>query len=248
MFHLAAYSQSYNSAAETDLLPLQDDVLVIQNNHFLPQQDMQALFATGFGTNLTKARFTSPSLRQITTPFVRPIISALIGGSRNRVARYLRNPLFFRGLEEISCLVTQNAGIAQQITTLLALSTGAPAPAPAGPMYVMRGTGATAVVANKWSFVPITWNDLLPNGTYSVIGLSGFSANCQAIRLQFIGQAWRPGCLGQTVAGDIEDPIFQNGELGELGRFNTTTLPLVQFLANAADAVQEVYLYLVRVA
>lgn len=247
MFHLLAYSQSINSAAETDTLPVSDDIFVIQNNHFLPQQDMFGLWGTAFGTNLTRARLITPSMRQVTPPEIRPIVPALIGGSRNRVARWLRNPPLFRAVEEIELATTNNAGAAQQISGLLALAPSLPSPAVQGPMYVMRGTGTTTVTANKWTTCPITWSDILPNGTYAVVGLSGFSTNGQALRLIFIGQTWRPGALCQTVAGDIEDPLFQDGSLGEYGRFNTTTLPNVQFLCNGADTAQTVYLYLVRV-
>lgn len=247
MYHTLAYSQSINSAAETDTLPVSDDIFVIQNNHFLPQQDMVGLWATAFGTNITRARLITPSMRQVTPPEIRPLIPALIGGSRNKVARWLRNPPVFRAVEEIELATTNSAGVAQQITGLLSLAPSMPAPVPGGPLFVMRGTGTTTVSANKWTTCPITWSDILPNGTYAVIGLSGFSANGQALRLIFIGQNWRPGALAQTVAGDIEDEIFINGSFGELGRFNTTTLPNVQFLCNAADTAQTVFLYLVKV-
>lgn len=248
MFHLCAYTASYNALTETDLAALTDSVMLIQNGHFLPQVDMQGIFAVSMGTNLQRSRLSSPSMLLVTTPFIRPMINQLIGGTLLRVNRWARNPPVFRALEEIANLVTDNAGVAQRVTTLLGLGVGNPAVAPAGPSYVLRGTGATTLVANAWTYCPITWQNTLPNGTYSVIGMEANSANAQAARLTFYGQYFRPGCLATHASGDISDNLFIEGMLGEWGRFNTTTLPQIEFLANAADTTEEVYLYLVRVA
>jgi hypothetical protein len=246
MFHLLAYSASIAANTETDLTPVQDDIVPIQNGHFLPQSGMNVLFATGMATDISKLRIVTPTLRQVTTPFIRPLIPALIGGTLRFVDNYLRNPIYLQALEEVSLLGTQTGGGAEQTTALLAISPAPPAVSTAGAVYRMRGTGATTVTAHGWTTCPITWNDSLPAGVYSVIGLTAIGVTCQAARLIFQGQVWRPGVLGIHAVTDIEDSLMKDGRLGEFGRFTQTALPQVQFLCNAADTAQEVYLDIIR--
>lgn len=247
MFHLLAYSASLVTAVETDTLPVQDPVITIVNNHFMPQTPMYGVFGTSMGTNLLRSRIQTPTLLQVTTPFLRPINATLIGGSLHYVDSWLRNPIMFQQMEEIAILNLQNAGANQQITSLLAISPQMITPGPSGPLYRIRGTGTTTVVAHAWTQCPITWQNALPAGIYSVVGLEALSVTGQAARLIFQQQVMRPGCMATVNPGDISDPIFRNGVLGEWGRFTQTALPSVEMLCNAADTAQEVYLDIVRI-
>lgn len=247
MHHTFGYTLSYNSTAETDITALQDGILTIQNGHLLPQQQMQVWAATAYGTNNQRVRIQSASLLQVTTPFIRPLVGGLVGSSLKYSADYRRNPITLQPLEEVSVLATNNAGAGQRVTVGLHLGAGAPGPSPAGPILALRGTGTTTVTANVWTQCPITWQNNLPNGTYAVIGMEWLSATPQFGRLIFPGQNWRPGAPGVVNDTDISDPLFRLGLLGVWGTFNTTTLPVLEVLCNAADTAQEVYLDIVRI-
>lgn len=248
MLHLFANFASVVTATDTDLTPVQDAVQTIINGHFLPSRDIQVKWACPMGTNLQYARLITPSTRQITSPFLLPINAALVPVTRPYVVDYTQDPITLRGVEEVEILVNQTAGANQNITVVWAAEMSNTPPAPAGTVYTLRGTSATAVVANVWSQINMAWIDTLPQGVYAVIGLQHFSTNGQASRLIFKTQVERPGTLSLATQNLINNPLFRMGNLGEMGRFNTFTMPNVEVLANAADAAHVVYLDIVRIA
>lgn len=247
MHHLAAYSASIATGVETDLAAVQDGILTIQNNHFLPPQDMPIWFAAAMATNLQRARFSSGSLRIPTTPYIRPITQALIPNDPDRFANYQSNPLLAKGQEELQVLAFQNAAGAQRVTVPVAFGVTFQ-PMPIGNVFSMRGTSTTAAVANAWTQCAVTWQDTIAQGTYAIVGLEHQSANAQGARLVILNQYWRPGVLSTPGIGDRGDEYFRRGGMGEWGRFVSNYLPIPEVLCNAADAAHEFYLYFIRVA
>lgn len=247
MHHTAAFSASIATGVETDLTAVQDGILTIQNNHFLPPQDLQIWYAAAMATNIQRARFSSGSLRIPTTPYIRPITAALIPNDPVRFANYQTNPLTARAQEELQVLAFQNAAGAQRVTVPIGFGVNY-TPAPVGNIFSMRGTSITAAVANAWTQCAVTWQDTIAQGTYAVIGLDHQSANGQAARLIILNQYWRPGVISMPGIADRGDEYFRRGMLGEFGRFTANYLPIPEVLCNAADAAHEFYLYFIRVA
>jgi hypothetical protein len=66
-------------------------------------------------------------------------------------------------------------------------------------------------------------------------------------RLIFEDQIDRPGGIGSSAADLNNEPMFLKGGLGVWGRFNSNRMPNVEFLCNAADTAQEIYLDIIRV-
>jgi hypothetical protein len=247
MLHLMAYSRSTNATADLDMTPVQDDIMLIQNAHFLPQQDVRLVAAFANGTTLARARINTPSLRQISSPFIRPINLGNLPTTLPAVADYSHNPLLLKGLEEISVLTTQTAAGPTQVNVGLLVDTGSTPIAPQGQIITLRGTGTTTAVANTWTTCPITWADTLPAGNFAIVGLQSQGATAIMSRLIVNGQVERPGVVAQTLLGDNGFDGFRKGNLGAWGFFNSTRMPLVQYLCNAADVAQEVYLDLIRI-
>lgn len=241
-----AYSKSLDATADVDLTPVQDDIVLISNAHFLPQNDVQLKAAFVCGTTIARAKINTPSLRQITSPHIRPINLGNLPTTLPAVADYRDNPLLLKGLEEISVLATQTAAGPTQVNCGLLVDTGATPIMPMGNDFTMRGTGTTTLVANVWTSVPITWSDTLPAGNFAIVGLQVKGATAILARLVVNGQNERPGCVAQTLLGDNGHVMFRKGGLGVWGYFNSTRMPVVQILANAADTTQEVYLDLIR--
>lgn len=248
MHHTVAWRLSLSDATATDVTPVPDGIMAIQNGHFVPTVDYNLLYAYFGAATPNRARFISPSLRQISTPWIRPVNTDIVPGHRPGVADYSRNPLTVKGLEELQLEGMQTTGGAAVVVGLAGLARSPVAPAPAGNPIMMRGTGGTTVTAGAWTQVAMTWQDVLPSGRYAVVGLQGIGTTCVGVRLIFEDQVERPGALGCS-AEDLAPPdLFLNGNLGVYGRFDANRMPNVEFFCNAADTAQQVFLQFVRVS
>ena len=246
-FHTLAWYESIATATATDVQPVQDGIITIQNNHFFPQDDMDLLYAAPIGVNVTRSRFITPAFRQITTPYIRPLTAAAQAADQDKVADYTRNRLRFKGLEEIELEAYQDSGGAADFWGVAAV-TRSSTPAPAGDIWTMRGTNTNTVTAQAWTTVATTWQDTLPAGSYSAIGLQYIGATAIAARLIMEGEFWRPGVVAYGDVDEQQDPIFRMGNLGEFGRFSSNRMPTLEVICNAADTSGEVYMDFVRVS
>ncbi len=246
MHHTCAYFVALANVADTDVPAINDGVIALSNSHFLPQRDYDLLFAAANAVTLTRARIVSPTNRQISLPFIRPINAALLPTTDPNIADYRDMPFRVNALEELAVQATDSAAGPNNCTVVLGLGTQQQ-PIPRGNVFTFRGTGTTTVVANAWSLVTITWADILPAGIYAVVGMEAFGTTCIAARLTFDGQYERPGCIGSAAPANRSHFMFQKGGLGVWGSFRSTRMPIVEFLCNAADTAQEVYIDIVKI-
>lgn len=247
MHHTVAYRVSIADVTATDVTPVPDTLMAIQNGHFMPTVDYNLMYATYQALGATRARIITPSLRQVTTPWIRPTAVAIVQGVEAHVADYRANPLKLRGLEEVQFEALQTSGGAAVVVGLLGMTKTPFMPMPQGDVFTMRGTGTTTLTAGGWTLGTITWQDTLPAGLYACVGLEYFGTTALAARLVFEDQWERPGTVGAGLVSSQSHPMFRNGGLGVWGRFNANRMPTVEFLANAADTAEEVYLSFVRV-
>ncbi|HET6917655.1 MAG TPA: hypothetical protein VFH56_16330 [Acidimicrobiales bacterium] len=242
-----AWFISIGQTVDTDVTPVTDSVMLIQNSHFVPQSDLKCLWAAAMSTTLSRARFASPKTRQVTNPWIRPIIQGSVPPTNPNVRDWLDSGFQFKGLEEIQLLATSGLAMGNEnFTAIASLGVGIQ-PAPQGDYYPLRGTSTTAAVANKWSQITVTWQDTLPAGTYAVVGLEHQSANGQAARLIFQNQQYRPGAMSITSLANRQNHALTHRRMGVFGQFIQTAMPLVEVLANAADASHEIYMDIIRV-
>lgn len=246
--HTLAWAASITNNVETDLAPVVDDIVAISNAHFMFQRDKFVQWIIFMNVDADHAKIVTPSLRQITTPYIRPVEGNLTPGSRPAVADYRNNPLRLRQLEEIIMQVFQNGAGAAIGAVVAGVSDSTLSPAPAGDTYNLRGTATTAAVANTWTTLAMTWVDVLPMGTYLVIGGEHISATGKAFRLIFEEQSDRPGGVSMSDTENFTHQMFRNGGLGVWGRFNANRMPTIQVLCNTTDNAHEVYLDIIRIA
>lgn len=244
-FHLAAGFVGIANVANTNVPPIADGIMAISNNHWLPQRDYNIVFAHIGAVTLTRARIVSPTNRQITLPFLRPIQALLLPPTNPNVADYRDNPFRVNALEELSVEGTDSAAGPNNCTVLLGLQESYE-PTPRGNIFTLRGTSTTAAVANAWTQIAMTWDDALPAGEYSVVGMSAFATNQLGARLTFENQVVRPGSVGVVAEANRNHDMFLKGGLGQWGRFTSTRMPNVEVLNNGTDAVHTVYLDIVR--
>jgi len=247
MFHTSAYLAAATATVNFDSTAIVDGIMQIQNGHLVPQSDMLIVYAKLNGVTGLRGRITSPSIRQISPVHIRPIDAALLPATLTRPANWIKNPLRAKALEELAVEVTNSAAGPNNMYTTLGLALAPIGPIPNGDIFSMRGTGTTTVTASLWSQCAITWADTLPNGRYAVVGLNAFGTTAIAARLIFQDIPWRPGCVAGATDVVIQDEMFRNGGLGVWGSFNNYAMPNVEFLCNAADTAQVVYLDLIRI-
>jgi hypothetical protein len=246
MHHTCAFNSSIAASTLAVVTAVTDGILAIQNNNFIFEEPHRLLYAAAMSADLQRARVVTPKARQITTPWIRPIRSAAVPAAEPRIADYRQYAFMLREREEFSVEVFQNNAGAQEVTCIVGLDYGQTS-VPNADVYTMRGTSVTAAVADTWTTVAVTWQDSIPVGRYAVCGLEVQSANQRASRLILEGLFPRPGQVGVVAIGDRQHDIFRAGGLGVWGYFNSVRMPVVEVLANAADAAHEIYLSFVRV-
>lgn len=248
MHHTSAYTVAVGTTANTDVPAVADGIMAISNSHFLPQRDLDLIFASVQSATMQRARFNSPTNRQVTLPFIRPVRIGALAGAEPRVSDYRDNPFRVKGLEELAVEATSDIAMGtEQCSVIVGLcEPGRLGSAPKGDIFTMRGTSTTAAVARTWTAITMTWADTLSYGDFVVVGLEVIATNGIAARLTFDQQFFRPGCVGGVALSDRSHEMFRKGGLGLWGTFRATRFPIVEVYNNATDAVHTVYMDIVR--
>lgn len=247
MHHTCAYGATVASAAETDIAALADQVLVIQNGHFLPQRPMNILYAAYCALLVTYARLSSPTLALITPPYIRDVSLAVDFGNPQIVSDYTQDPLALAPLEELTLTAKNSAATSGLSLGILGLEWER-RPQPAGQVLTIRGTAAATLVINAWTQLgTITWQNQLPTGVYAIVGAEAFSAGGKAFRITCENQIPRPGGLATLLETNRTSPLFRMGALGEWGRFRNYAMPTFEMISASADTAEVVYMDLVKV-
>jgi len=247
MHHTIAWFENVAQDAEADIAPVTDGQWAISNGHFFPSINYLMLCAAFISEDSVRARIRTPSFRQITTPWLRPITGTLAPGSRPGIADYRRNPLVLRALEEIEFLAEQTAIGAADIYGVACVAKTPPIEMPSGDIFTLRGTSVGVAVADTGTKIPVPGQDTLPNGPSAFVGLVTQPKTAIASRLILEEQWERPGGVSINTLEDVESPIFIKGGLGIWGRFSSNRMPNLQVLAPAADAAHECYMDIIRV-
>ena len=249
--HLCGFYQSVDPAGVYVTIPaLADQGLFVSSNDLhVPELAQCLAIAAGVASGgQGNARLTSPSIRGVVRYFVEPVNGRndgnVVADAIQRVLDLRKDPLIFRPKEIINADIHSDPTAAARQWVLLWLSDAPPAEVNLQ-TWTVRAVGTTVLVAGAWTAGTITLDDSLPAGRFNVVGFRARSTTLVAARLVFPGSAWRPGALGCTAQNDFAHPMFRAGGLGVLGSFDLDTIPQVEYLANAADAAETVYLDIV---
>lgn len=256
--HLAAYTESQDSAALVNVAAVNDQVLTPSGGDGLViPGDYNAVHAVAaLGSDLTRAKLVAPSLD------VKRINFEIIPHERGADSFTLAAPKIMRPIgpvvldpgEVLTAQAAEDNAAADRSTVLVWLKKPGELPQmPAGDVRIVRWTGATALTANVWTDVPVTLDQDLPAGEYALVGIFARSATAQAVRAIIPGQIVRPGvpaiAAASEAAARFHNPLALRDFGGyEMGRFTNRQIPTLQFLATAADAAQDGEFYVIKTA
>lgn len=236
MFHLAGWTQSQDSAVLVPTAGLADQSIQVNGNDIIVPNDVNQLMAAyALGPNLTRASLQAPSLRAIFNQEVYGIDVNAVATDQLLLEWYGANAIQLAAGEPFEAWMAENNAAASRGTILVWLCDTPPSSLN-GDIRTIRVTSANAAVANAWTNITLAFNDVLPSGTYALMGMQLQSTNMQAFRCVFKGGMYRPGAIGQPAITTRQNQVFRHGGLGVWGTFENLTPPSVDVLCNGADA------------
>lgn len=246
MWHLAAFFVSIGQTALTDVPAVQDDILTIQNNHFLLGQNMAVAAAYAQSTTLNRARINSPTVRQINPSYIHPITRSTSPITDPNWQVFPPGFLSLLAQEEVQVEATSGLAMGNENCTVLLWLYSQLNPVTPGDVHWVRFTSTTTQVVNRWTTIAYTLETGLPPGEYAMVSSFLQSTTGIAHRWIFDNQYFRPGFLSNTALssrGVFEQYHFT---FGEMGRFRTFNLPRLQVMPDMADTAAEGYMAVIR--
>lgn len=248
MFHLLGYTQSQDSAVLINAAALADQSLQVNGNQIIVPNDLTNLiFMYALGPSATRAQLVSPSLRRMFNEEIFPIDLNAIATDQMLIDFLGQSPILLDPGEPLEGWMAEGAAGASRVTILAALADASPIPV-AGDIHTIRVTSTGVAVANAWTNVTLAFNDVLPSGTYALVGAAMQSANMQAFRFVFKGGMYRPGGIGSALISTRVADEFRNGMMGSWGEFENLTPPSMDVLCNGADSAFAGVLDLIQIA
>lgn len=257
MFTTVAYYQSVDPAGvDVKLSPVADQTVRISGSDLYVPALNQLMAAAGMvsttgGTGAV--RLVSPSTLRVSRIVVAPVQGA--AAAINLPADPHHICLWSAGLpdlatnEGLDAIVNTDPAAPQIHSVIVWLADQAPTPIAPAEIFTIRATSATALVAGAWTTVQaLTFDDALPVGRYSIVGMRAQSANMLAARIVAPGAPWRPGVLGCNTITHRESYSFRYGRVGEFVQFDEVTLFAVEALSGAADATQIYHFDVVKIS
>ena len=249
MFHLAAYSESQDTAGViVPCAAIADPSLTVSGDNIqVPDFAPNLLGAWATGITISRAQLQSPSLRRNVNYEIIPLSVGAVPVS-NEPLFYKRDfPIPLDGGEQMQAYVAETAAGAERETVLVWFSDGPIQPVN-GEVYSVRVTAAQTLTAFTWTNGSLTFDQALPVGRYAIVGAHFVSAGLMAFRFLLQGQTARPGGIGSQSAAAYATNVQRDGGLGSWGEFEHNTPPTVDFLSQLADTSETGVLDLVKVS
>lgn len=276
--HTVAYAAKIPSASPAfALTAVQDQFFsALGSTAFLLPSEMKLIAAFAIGPSLQRARVNSPSLLRVGFPSIRPIQQAATAPNDPNMMVLHHNQLHLPPGEPVG--IDAVTGTDQDLGIALVWFRHAhpqhmhPGQMPMSPghheghhgqhhehgesfwlRYTAQtspdGSPANSVVSPlRWSQLNPVFDQVIPSGTYEVIGFEHAGTTAIGARLIFPGSVYRPGTIANTSVAQRTFEGFYNGSFGIYGTFQTISPPAVEVLCTATDAApHEGYMRLIRV-
>jgi hypothetical protein len=246
-FHLAGYSAAVDQAAIAPIAAIADPSLSVAGNNIqIPDFAPYLMGAYGLGINLTRAQLQSPSLRRVVNPELRPLDVLALPSTYPPFIDLMHNPIPLDIAEQMQAFTAEDGAGATRMNVLAWLGDGK-VDVITDPIFSVRLTGATTLVAFTWTNGAMVFDQVLPVGDFAIVGAKVTSTTLIAFRFVFQGSTPRPGGIGSATAALVEAKGQRYGGWGIWGYFHSTTPPTIDYLASAADAAEVITLDLIKV-
>lgn len=248
MFHLLAFwtASLGVSAVNTALGITTDQSFGQQNGRYQSNEDLRIRASYVAGDGLLSARVNTPSLRQISLPYLDPVEQQLVVLRNAPIVDQGQYGPLVQATEDFVIECSRNANAAAPTFAGVWMSKGI-RPAQQGPSYTVRAVAAITNVVGSWAVGAMTLDQTLPSGRYQIQGMSCIGTGVALARLVFPSVVFRPGVLGQETVNAYPLPQFRRGNFGVFGEFMSYAQPSLEVFGSAAGSAQTVYLDLVKI-
>jgi hypothetical protein len=263
MWHTLAFAKADTAATVNEQIPAVIDQIVTQspNGNYILQQDMIVRAAYFRDAGATGARLNTPDYRRVSIPNIHPVQRAAGVTTLPNIQRYIPATIKIPKIDELIFEGSNNgAGGVQAVAGLWISPPGDNVNIPTGDVYKLHGQATSLGVTAGWELAQLVLDEILPNGSYTVIGLDatavGSAGSAEFLRLAWTGGSavgggplWRPGVLVQPSFADQNWPFWQSGAWGTLGTFSSTAQPNVEvFSAPGTPLTYDIYLDVIKTA
>ncbi len=235
--HTIAFAMSVLSAGVLQAITPVPDATVTENGTliYVPAKynKVVAIGAVCASSSFSAAALHAPSLREMFFPSIDPLINSPSFTSGNSVERHFTDPLVLETNEGLEFFADGGGdGTTPQVVTGVVWLSDGPIQPAKGKSYKLSASSTIATVPNAWKNGPLVFSQVLPVGTYQILGLRAFGTGLIAVRLVFIGASavTRPGVPGMPNIRNTPIDGFMSGEFGVLGSFNSITPPSIDVL------------------
>ena len=221
-----------------NLTPVNDAIVTQSANaRFIFPMDYQVIAAQVVGNAVLRARLNAPSFRNIALPELSPLRVIAQQGANPVLVDPPPGSLKVMRNEEVGIDVS-HAGVGADNVFAGLWVTPQFMPAPPGPVFSVVASVTSTLIVGQWVLGNLVFEQTLPVGRYTVIGM-----HCQCndgifARLAFPGNAqFRPGVPCVEALGSYINPqVFRYGGHGTFGSFDSTAGPNIEILGLAAGA------------
>lgn len=249
MFTTVAFSKSQDAASVfTTLTAVPDQhITAISDVIYVPEfaNQIVGVYLAGRAT-AKNAYFDAPSLRRVNKLYICPIQTAIIPSGDESFFMRMLSPLPLEVGEGIKVYENSATAAAAIVTCGLWLADKPLVPV-SGEIFTVLATAAITVVASNWANGALTFADVLPVGTYAIVGAHCVHTNGVLFRFVPVGSMNRPGGLSSANIGASGLASQRYGGMGQWCTFHTTTPPSLDVLGVAAGAVQTLHIDLMKV-
>lgn len=251
MFTLHAFNSTLASttAGYQNVTPLADPIATVSGNLLYVGSMANLIGGLILSTESTKAKFESPSLLNIAPFQVTPIVRSALPSAIMPLEIQPASPRPLVTNEAIQAFADATSGQADpDVTVGLILSDGALAPV-SGNIIHARTTFTSSGTKDTWENAALTFETVLPAGTYQVVGARCEGSHLKLYRLVFQGNsAVRPGGVASLSYDGRDIPEFRNGGLGVWGTFDQFTPPSIDHITDGTSETGVLTLDLIKSA
>lgn len=239
-FHLAAFFELDTAAAVLQDIAavVNDNYLTRQNEHYWSQEDLRLMAAYVRDAGITNAQISTPDFRRVSVPSVYPLQRQTAPTNLPAYAWYRPNNIIVPRLDEIALLVSNDGAGGVACYGLIWLeSQRHTLNTPPGDTYTLRATSTITGTAGQWTQGTLTFDQVLPAGTFTIVGMAAVGATTEAVRISFLGGGMRPGVICMPTFATQPWQHYLKGQFGAFGSFRNTAPPNIEVLQTTGAAV-----------